>query len=850
MTEGQSRDGLATALCVSMSLLKAGRCRDNAEMKFFRRILFLVLIGLLSLRVPAQQPEKVTPRPPRGEADLRFWLENMVWHHGYSVPEITVATGMDPAAVTAALERLHISPQTKPLRPVDPPLLVLPYPGGRHPRLGFFDGAVDPQRETKLSIFPPWNEGGYAVLDVPEAVFSNLGLTYLAHTHIPTIWTQRGETLPPQEWERRADGSFFSHRRLPNDIEFFVHAAPQRDHVALRMSLKNGTAEKLTGLRVQMCLMLGRARGFEAQTKENKVLASPFVAVRSDDGQRWIIQAWQPVQRVWENPPCPCIHSDPQFPDCPPGESREVFGRVSFYQGADIQAELKRLGEFWKPLEQTTVTGSITENGQPVAARLCIEGANGFHFAESDAGTAIRYDKQNWLNKNAVERHTSLSAHPFRASLRPGKYKLTVERGKEYLPLVKEISVGTESLQVELPIHRWVNMAEEKWFSGDTHVHRSLAELPTVVMAEDLNVAFPFTYWVTHAFAPPGTGDRTLTADAAAPAELIKVDGTHVIWPRNTEWEIFTVRSKRHTLGAVFALNHRTPFASGIPPLAPVIEQARKEGALFDMDKHDWPFALVLPPLLGPSLYELANNHMWRTEFGFTKWSGPAPGWAFPDGQERREGGEKEWIEFTHRIYWALLNCGLRDIRPTAGTASGVHPVPLGFGRVYVNLPDGFNYDAWIKGLAAGRSFVTTGPMLMADITEKEARIRVLHRRETRLELIINGRCEPVMVMPASESGTTGDAHATFPIDEKGTRWVAVRAWELEGDRWRFAHTAPVWFDVADKPLRPRRAEAEWFASRVRAEIERSRDLLPAEALAEYEKALSFYESAVQAASE
>jgi hypothetical protein len=224
------------------------------------------------------------------------------------------------------------------------------------------------------------------------------------------------------------------------------------------------------------------------------------------------------------------------------------------------------------------------------------------------------------------------------------------------------------------------------------------------------------------------------------------------------------------------------------------------------------------------------------------------PGWAFGDGRERVEGGEKNWIEFTHRIYWALLNCGLRDIRPTAGTASGVHPVPLGFGRVYVNLPDGFNYDAWIKGLAAGRSFVTTGPMIMADIAETEARIRCIHHRETRLELIVNGRCEPVVTLPAPESAKTVDARATFKIEEKGTRWVAVRAWEVDGDRWRFAHTAPVWFDVPDKPLRPRREEAEWFASRVRAEISRSGELLPPEALAEYRSALQFYEAAVRRA--
>ena len=40
--------------------------------------------------------------------------------------------------------------------------------------------------------------------------------------------------------------------------------------------------------------------------------------------------------------------------------------------------------------------------------------------------------------------------------------------------------------------------------------------------------------------------------------------------------------------------------------------------------------------------------------------------------------------------------CGL--LRPTAGTASGVHPVPLGFGRVYVHCPAGFSYEAWVRG--------------------------------------------------------------------------------------------------------------------------------------------------------
>ena len=47
-----------------------------------------------------------------------------------------------------------------PVRKEGEPLLVLPYPGGRHPRIGFRDGMIRPQRETKASVFAPWKDGG------------------------------------------------------------------------------------------------------------------------------------------------------------------------------------------------------------------------------------------------------------------------------------------------------------------------------------------------------------------------------------------------------------------------------------------------------------------------------------------------------------------------------------------------------------------------------------------------------------------------------------------------------------------------------------------------------------------
>ncbi len=76
-------------------------------------------------------------------------------------------------------------------------------------------------------------------------------------------------------------------------------------------------------------------------------------------------------------------------------------------------------------------------------------------------------------------------------------------------------------------------------------------------------------------------------------------------------------------------MNHKTAFGVGIPPVRSVIEQTDREGAFLDMTKHDWPFAMVLPPMLGERLtFELANNHMWRTNFAFSKWTTPAADWS------------------------------------------------------------------------------------------------------------------------------------------------------------------------------------------------------------------------------
>jgi hypothetical protein len=310
-------------------------------------LLLLAAIGALPAAAlaaePAVEPDAVQFRRPTTDAELRDWLENMVAWHRFTTAEVRAATGLGDDEIAAALQRFDLSPCVRRARKPGEPLVVLPYPGGRHPRIGFLDGAVRPQRETKVSVFAPWDNGGYVVLDVPEAIWSNLGLTYLAHAHVPTIWTRQNVELEKLEWRRRPGGILECERTLPNGIRFGTKIVPAADAVRMEMWLANGTPERLSDLRVQNCVLLKGAAGFEDQTNDNKLLVAPYAACRSRDARRWIITAWEPCQRAWANAPCPCLHSDPEFPACAPGQTVRLRGWLSFYEGDDVRAEFERI---------------------------------------------------------------------------------------------------------------------------------------------------------------------------------------------------------------------------------------------------------------------------------------------------------------------------------------------------------------------------------------------------------------------------------------------------------------------------------------------------------------------------
>ena len=156
--------------------------------------------------------------------------------------------------------------------PTTPALRIAPYPGGRHPRIGFLEGAIAPLRGTKASVFLPWDPASYVLVDLPEAIFSHLGLQFLAHTHVPTIWNAQNKVIDNIDWTRAANGALTSRWKLPNDVVFGASIRAEQNQVAMDLELTNGTPQKLEKLRTQVCVMLKGARGFRRPVEREQAL--------------------------------------------------------------------------------------------------------------------------------------------------------------------------------------------------------------------------------------------------------------------------------------------------------------------------------------------------------------------------------------------------------------------------------------------------------------------------------------------------------------------------------------------------------------------------------------------------
>ncbi len=186
-------------------------------------------------------------------------------------------------------------------------------------------------------------------------------------------------------------------------------------------------------------------------------------------------------------------------------------------------------------------------------------------------------------------------------------------------------------------------------------------------------------------------------------------------------------------------------------------------------------------------------------------------------------------------LWYRLLNCGFR-LAASAGTDAAVNRLdsnPFGGFRVYVKTGDDvFTAQRWFDGLAAGRTFVTNGPLITRFEIDGRAsgdscffarpgalvtgRVSLVSPFPVdRVDIVRNGAA--ALTLRFAPSRVSVDTSFSLLINESS--WVAARAvgvkqgWIVTGDSL-VAHTSPVYCTVADHPVLVREDAAyfeEWI---------------------------------------
>jgi hypothetical protein len=377
--------------------------------------------------------------------------------------------------------------------------------------------------------------------------------------------------------------------------------------------------------------------------------------------------------------------------------------------------------------------------------------------------------------------------------LRNGSYNYTVERGPEF-------SMGTGKFEIHdgeprpltIRLKRIANLAEEGWFSGETHFHRGLKDIELLMRAEDLNVAQAITWW-----------NKTNPWKETVPPEAIKR------FEGNRYYHRISGEDERDGGALLFCDLERPLDITGgtehFPSSLIYAKAARERGSKWiDAEK---PFWWDFPMWLAHGIADtvgIAHNHMHR--------GGVLENEAWGRARDREKypapQGNAHWSQ---QIYYHALNCGLR-LPPSAGSASGVLPNPVGYNRAYVHVEGELSYEKWRDGLLAGRSFVSNGPLLRCRANGNFPG-HVFSSRGP-VELTIEGRLDSRDPIKSVELVRNGVIEAiTLPaqirLDRSG--WFLVRAIADVPNTFRFASTAPWYVEIADRPFVPSRESAQFF---------------------------------------
>ncbi len=448
------------------------------------------------------------------------------------------------------------------------------------------------------------------------------------------------------------------------------------------------------------------------------------------------------------------------------------------------------------------ITVRDARTGEPTFCRVTVVGADGNFY----------FPKQNYLTPYALAGRwpkTGLGNREGKAPIRflgrffyswgnsevevpPDKARVFVWKGLEYLPQVVSATVAPgETQNVEIKLSNETNLAKSEYYPGDSHLHfrrQTDADDQTIL---DLMEAEDVRYGSILAYNEPAGPYAGIMETLAAPQ--FRGLGTASERSRGG-FHIFSGQEYRSSYGHLnlycrndLVLGNQRVNANDGPLYGLLARETRDKGG-FAFYCHggyaqSMPYATIYADAIQGNV-----DGVELLQFGIY-----------------REMGLEDW--------YRLLNVGYRF--PCLGASDYPACRFLADCRTYVRIPGQQTMKAWFEGAAAGRSFVTTGPLLLLEVDGKPpgerielagsgphavtARLRVRSQVApvSHVELIVNGKVATAWKV-AEESRLAKWVEFETRLDLHEPAWVAARAFgTAEGGRPDAdAHTNPVYVSL------------------------------------------------------
>jgi hypothetical protein len=456
----------------------------------------------------------------------------------------------------------------------------------------------------------------------------------------------------------------------------------------------------------------------------------------------------------------------------------DVLARGSVESGP-VRIEVIEPGRNW-----VRVAVVDDETGRPLPCRVHFRSPEGVPFQPHGHHSVVNRGLGTWHSDIGGDLRLGSIAYAYidgtcEGWLPRGEVLVDVARGFEYEPLRSMVRIEPGQRELTLRLRRMADMNGRRWFAGDTHVHFLSAQGAQLeARGEDLNVVNLLLSQWGHLF----TSTEEFTGEP-----LVSRDGRTIVYASQ--------ENRQHLLGHLTLLGltrQVAPWCSDGPSEAEL-------GGTLEVTMADWADrchaqggTVVLPHLPNPNGEPAALIATGRADAVEMLVHGP----------------------YHHLEYYRYLNGGYR-LPLVGGTDKMTSDVPVGLYRTYVHIPDEeFSYESWCRSLAAGRTFLSGGPLLSFSVEgaaigdtvrvptsggalEVQAEVRSIFPVHC-LQVVERGRV--VAEARSSEGARHLTLHERVPVE--ADTWLAARVAGPDytavphRDAWArgiMAHTSPIY---------------------------------------------------------